>query len=83
MSRLFRSKTTFKNDDIGAWDTSQVTTLRGTFSGASAFNQPLDGWNLSKVTSTQYMFTDAAAFDQPVSTQLGEEAGDTIFGAVL
>jgi len=31
------------NEDIGAWDTSGVTTMNGMFSGAKAFDQDL-GW---------------------------------------
>ena len=32
------------NDGISAWDTSSVTTMKGMFHGASAFNQPLNDW---------------------------------------
>ena len=38
------------NQDIGAWDTSLVTTVANLFLSASAFDQPL-GWCLS-ATST-------------------------------
>ena len=38
------------NQDIGGWDVSNVTDMRGMFSGASSFNQDISGWDVSKVT---------------------------------
>ena len=44
------------NQDIGLWDTSQVTTMRGMFEGAEEFNQDIGRWNTSKVTDLESMF---------------------------
>ena len=43
-----------------------VTYMRGMFSGASAFNQPLEQWNVGNVTNMQSMFRPASAFNQPL-----------------
>jgi hypothetical protein len=51
------------NAEIGRWNTSQVTTLYGTFNGAEQFNAPLS-WDTRRVTSISYMFAGASAFMQ-------------------
>ena len=55
-----------RNQDIGKWDTSQVTTMWGMFWGAAAFNRDIGQWDTSKVTSMAKMFWGAAAFNQDI-----------------
>ena len=52
------------NEDIGAWDTSGVTTMYRMFYSASAFDQDISGWAVDSVTSMESMFAYAYAFDQ-------------------
>ncbi|KAK7247689.1 hypothetical protein SO694_00124037 [Aureococcus anophagefferens] len=64
------------NEDIGAWDVSQVTTMVGTFvQRAAAFDaaiggwdvsQAIGGWDASKVTTMYLTFYGASAFDQDI-----------------
>ncbi len=54
------------NQSIGRWNTSAVTSLVGTFSGAAAFNQPL-GWDTGAVEEMSFMFAGARSFDQELS----------------
>ncbi len=56
------------NEDISAWDVSNVTDMTEMFYGARAFNQPIGSWNVGKVTSMKGMFYDARAFNQPLTT---------------
>ena len=52
--------------NIGMLDTSNVTSLYGTFKNASVFNQNLNSWNTSNVTTMYEVFRGASAFDQDV-----------------
>jgi surface protein len=54
------------NEDIGAWDTSRVTTMDFMFQtyGTPAFNQDLSGWAVHSVTSMNQMFAHQEVFDQ-------------------
>ena len=58
MVNLFNSKTTF-NDDISAWDVSNVTSMNQMFQGAWVFNQDISSWDVSNVTNMKEMFTDS------------------------
>ena len=56
------------NEDIGTWDTSQVTAMDSMFSNAAAFNQDIGSWDTSQVTSMYSMFDGAAAFNQDIGS---------------
>ena len=47
------------NQDIGSWDVSNVTDMRGMFYNATAFNQDIGSWDVSNVTYMGYMFSCA------------------------
>lgn len=57
---------TFFNDDIGYWDTSNVTSMNATFESAQWFNQNIGGWDTSKVTNMFQTFYGARLFDQDI-----------------
>ncbi len=59
------------NDDIGAWDTSGVTTMRYMFYKASAFNQDISSWAVHSVMDMASMFKSASAFNQDIGTVVG------------
>ena len=54
------------NQDIGAWDTSGVTTMYMMFNSASAFDQDIGGWAVHSVTDMDLMFWEASAFNQDI-----------------
>ena len=44
------------NQDIGSWNTAQVTDMEYMFSYASAFNQDIGSWNTAQVTDMYECF---------------------------
>ncbi|WP_171047978.1 BspA family leucine-rich repeat surface protein [Pedobacter xixiisoli] len=67
MDNMFRDCTNLNGPaNIGAWNTSNVTTMNGTFYNAAAFNQNISNWNIGNVTNTSSMFRSALAFNQNI-----------------
>ncbi len=66
MRELFSASRRNFSGDISRWNTANVKTMYGMFSGTRAFNQDLvtvgDIWNTSKVTNMERMFYGATAF---------------------
>ena len=52
------------NQDIGYWNTSNVTDMTEMFYNATEFNQDISYWNVSNVIDMTEMFNDATAFNQ-------------------
>ena len=63
---MFSNAITF-NQDIGGWNTGEVTKMNEMFSNAKVFNQDIGNWNTSKVTRMHGMFQSADVFDQDIS----------------
>ena len=54
------------NQDIGAWDTSNVVYMHFMFENATSFNQDIGFWDTSNVTSMNGMFEWAGLFNQDI-----------------
>ena len=52
------------NQNIGSWNTGNVTSMFGMFYQAIAFNGKIGNWNTGKVTDMSAMFYSASAFNQ-------------------
>ena len=55
------------NQDIDAWNVSQVTDMRQFFCRALAFNQPLGSWQVGRVRNMEQMFYEPGGFDQDIN----------------
>ena len=62
---MFFIATSF-NQDIGAWNVSNVEYMVHMFFNARAFDQDIGGWNVSSVTNMWAMFWQATSFNQDI-----------------
>jgi surface protein len=69
LSLMFRN-TSFFNQNIGGWNTSNVTNMTSMFYGAIAFNNggsnTIQNWSAPICTTFAYMFYLDTAFNQPI-----------------
>jgi surface protein len=59
--------TTF-SQNIGSWDTSNVTNFKRMFFNTDSFNQNIGSWNVSNATNMDVMFRFNDGFNQDLSS---------------
>lgn len=64
------------NQPIGAWNTTNVTSMNYMFSAATAFNEPIGSWNTANVTNMGEMFNAATSFNQTLVNWNTENVGN-------
>lgn len=57
---------TLNNNDLGGWDVSHVTNMRGMFKDNVNYNPNISQWNVSKVTDMSFMFDNTIEFDRDI-----------------
>jgi len=67
MDTMFNGASSF-DQNISAWDVSNIIYMDGMFAGASSFNQDIGAWNVSNVVSMSSMFAGASSFNQDISS---------------
>ncbi|MFT7252198.1 MAG: surface protein, partial [Flavobacterium sp.] len=56
------------NQNIGSWNTSNVTLMNSMFQSATSFNQNIGLWNVGNVINMSSMFRSANLFNQNIGT---------------
>jgi len=65
--KISRGSSSF-NQDIGNWDTSNVSNMEGLFKSFINFNQDIGNWDVSSVIDMKEMFYGAVSFNQDIGS---------------
>ena len=76
-SSMFKEASMF-NQDIGDWNTANVTDMSSMFNDSNAFNQDIGGWNTANVTNMSQMFKGAINFNQDIGNWNTNNVTDTL-----
>jgi surface protein len=67
MVNMFNGATSF-NQDLCAWNISNVVNMNDMFDGATSFNGDISSWNTSNVITMWNMFNGATSFNGDLSS---------------
>jgi len=68
LTSMFFGCTSFNDNSVTSWNTTNVTDMNNTFRDATSFNRAIGSWTMTNVASIRSMFEGATSFNQSLNS---------------